>query len=100
MADSLSDLGTGHAYAPGYGPTGAHGDTFFGHVLRHFATMPGDEVIAFAAIVLVLVCFAVFAFFRLPARSGSGRPSREEEKPNLRDRAEIAAALRRMRENM
>ncbi|MEM7500291.1 MAG: hypothetical protein AAF371_20205 [Pseudomonadota bacterium] len=100
MAGGLSDMGVGHAYAPGRGPDAMVGESFFDRTLFWVRSLDQTETLAFVAIALIILSFAAFSVIRMPARSRQSFSSARDERPDLKDRAEIAAAVKRMRDGL
>ncbi|MEM6356196.1 MAG: hypothetical protein AAF844_11030 [Pseudomonadota bacterium] len=100
MARGLSDLGVDHAFAPGRDPSIAQGDGFFAQVVWWVGTLDQTELYSLLAILAILIVFCAFTLFRPPASARRPAPSALDDRPDMKDRAEIAAAVRKMRESL
>ncbi|MEL6769066.1 MAG: hypothetical protein AAFP17_17945 [Pseudomonadota bacterium] len=99
MTRDLSDLGIGHAFAPGKAPGVVHGDSFFERVLFWMQSLDRTEMLSLCAIAAALVGIAAFMLLRPPAPNRRA-PNALDDKATRQDKAEIAAAVRRMRKSL
>ncbi|MEM9764168.1 MAG: hypothetical protein AAF968_16945 [Pseudomonadota bacterium] len=100
MARELSDLGIGHAFAPGQAPGVVHGDGFFEKILFWMQSLDRIELLSLIGILVVVIVISGFMLLRPPPSMHTPVRNTLDDRATRQDKAEIAAAVRRMRQKL